>query len=148
MGKNIGASKHQLAEKTARTFSFFGLFISIAVALIMILFSSSIMHVFTSELKVIELGAKVMFIFALVQIPKAVDNVIIGNLRGAGELNWIMWMTIIGVTLFEVGLNWVFVFVLNLSLFGLWFVHFLDECLRLVVNYWRFKGGRWKFTKI
>lgn len=148
MGKNIGAAKHQLAERTARTFSFVGFFFSLAISIIMIVFSSSIMKIFTDESKVVELGATVMFVFALVQIPKAVDSVIIGNLRGAGDLSWIMWMTIIGVCLFEIGLNWTVVFILNLSLLGIWLVHFLDECSRLVVNYWRFKGGRWKFIDL
>lgn len=148
MGKNIGASKHQLAEKTARTFSLVGLFFSLAVAIFMIVFSRAIMNIFTSEINVIKQGARVLFIFALAQIPKAVDNVIIGNLRGAGDLSWIMWMTIIGVIIFEIGLNWVFVFTLNLSLAGLWLVHTLDECSRLIVNYWRFKGGRWKFIDL
>ena len=89
-----------------------------------------------------------MVVFALVQIPKAVDNVIIGNLRGAGDLAWIMWMTILGVIFFEVGLNWVAAFLLNLSLFGLWLVHFVDETGRLIANYWRFQGERWKFIDI
>jgi len=148
MGKNIGAAKHQLAEKTARTFGFVGLFFSTAVALFMILFSRSIITVFTSETKVIEVGVAVMFMFALVQIPKAVDGVIIGNLRGAGDLAWIMWMTIIGVVMFEVGLNWIIVFILNFSLIGVWGVHFFDESLRLIINYWRFHGGRWKFIDL
>ncbi|MBD3290629.1 MATE family efflux transporter [candidate division KSB1 bacterium] len=148
MGKNIGASEHQLAERTARTFSFVGFFFSLVVAIIMIIFARPIFSVFTTETKVIELGIMVMIVFALVQIPKSVGGVIIGNLRGAGELSWIMWMTIIGVLVFEVGLNWVAVFVLNLSLFGLWLVHFLDESVRILTNYWRFKVGRWKSIKI
>jgi Na+-driven multidrug efflux pump len=114
----------------------------------MIIFARPIISVFTTESRVVELSTFVMFMFALVQIPKAVDGVIIGNLRGAGDLQWLMWMTIIGVLIFEVGLNWVAVFIMNLSLFGLWLVHFLDECSRILVNYWRFKGGRWKFIKI
>ena len=148
MGKNIGASEHELAKKTARTFSFVGLFFSLSIAALMIIFARPIMSIFTTEIKVIEQGVAVMFIFALVQIPKAVDNVIIGNLRGAGDLAWIMWMTILGVILFEVGLNWVAAFLLNLSLFGLWLVHFVDETGRLIANYWRFKGERWKFIDL
>jgi len=44
----------------------------------------------------------------------------------------------------EVGLNWVMVFVLNYSLMALWTVHFSDEVFRTVVNFLRFKQGRWK----
>ncbi|MBN2012989.1 MATE family efflux transporter [candidate division KSB1 bacterium] len=148
MGKNIGAANYKLAEKTARTFSWVGFVFSLSVTVIMISFAEPLMRVFTTDTHVTALGAKVMIIFALVQIPKAVDGVVIGNLRGAGDLKWIMWMTIIGVILFEFSLNWVVVFIFNLSLMGLWLVHLGDECIRLITNYWRFRGGRWKFIDL
>jgi Na+-driven multidrug efflux pump len=89
-----------------------------------------------------------MIVFAILQVPKAVGNVVIGNLRGAGDLKWIMYVTIVGVVLFEIGLNWIVAFSTSLAVTGLWLVHFLDETVRLAVNYWRFKGGRWKLTRI
>lgn len=87
-------------------------------------------------------------LFALVQIPKAVDGVLMGNLRGAGDLKWLMWITIISVFIFEISLNWMIAFVFNLSLWGLWLMHTADETLRLVLNYWRYRGGKWKFIDI
>ncbi len=148
MGKNLGAEKRKLAERTARSAGWVGFIFSFIVAIIIIVFSKSILYLFTPEQSVILIGVYAMKIFAIVQVPKAVDNVIIGNLRGAGDLKWIMYMTIIGVFLLEVCLNWVIAFKTSLALVGLWSVHLLDETLRLIVNYWRFKGGRWKFMKV
>ena len=148
MGKNIGASNFKLAERTARNFSLVGFFLSLSITVAMIVYAEQIMRIFTTDREVIILGARVMFVFALVQIPKAVDGVVIGNLRGAGDLKWIMWMTIIGVVFFEIGFNWWVIFILNFGLLGIWSIHFIDECLRLVANYWRFKGGRWKFIDL
>jgi len=148
MGKNLGAEKRQLAERTARTSGWVGFVFSFIVASVMILFSKQILYLFTPEETVIQIGINAMIIFAIVQIPKAVDSVIIGNLRGAGDLKWIMYMTIIGVFLMEVCFSWVVAFLFQLALSGLWLVHLLDETLRLAVNYWRFKGGRWKFMKV
>lgn len=148
MGKNIGASNLKLAEKTAKTFNHVGFATALFISIILITFSESIMRIFTTETMVIEKGSLAIIIFAIVQIPKAVDGVIIGNLRGAGDIRWIMWMTIIGVISFEIGLNWLAVFMMNLDLIGLWLVHLIDECMRLAVNYWRFKGDRWKFIDL
>lgn len=148
MGKNLGAEKRQLAERTARTSGWVGFVFSFIVASVMILLSKQILYLFTPEETVIQIGINAMIIFAIVQIPKAVDSVIIGNLRGAGDLKWIMYMTIIGVFLMEVCFSWVVAFLFQLALSGLWLVHLLDETLRLAVNYWRFKGGRWKFMKV
>jgi len=148
MGKNLGAEKRKLAERTAKTAGWVGFAFSLVIAASMILLSKSIFFLFTPEQSVIAIGVNAMIIFAVVQIPKAVDNVIIGNLRGAGDLKWLMYMTITGVFLLEVCLNWVVAFKIGMGLVGLWSVHLLDETLRLVVNYWRFKGGRWKFMKV
>lgn len=148
MGKNLGAEKSKLAEKTARTAGWVGFIFSLFVSISMVLLSKSILYFFTPEPTVIMIGANAMVVFAILQIPKAVDNVVIGNLRGAGDLKWIMYVTVAGVVLLQIGLNWVVAFKTGLALSGLWLVHLIDETVRLGINYWRFKGGRWKFIKI
>lgn len=148
MGKNLGAEKRKLAERTAKTAGWVGFIFSVFISLAIITFSKSLLYLFTPEQSVILIGVNAMIVFAIVQVPKAVDNVIIGNLRGAGDLKWLMYMTMIGVIFLEVCLNWFVAFKTSLALVGLWSVHLLDESLRLVVNYWRFKGGRWKFMKV
>jgi Na+-driven multidrug efflux pump len=69
-------------------------------------------------------------------------------LRGAGDLRWLMWTTIASAFLLEIGLNWFVAFAWNLSLLGIWGVQVLDETTRLILNYWRFKGGKWKFLHV
>ncbi|OQX95773.1 hypothetical protein B6I21_03715 [candidate division KSB1 bacterium 4572_119] len=96
----------------------------------------------------INIGLSAMIVFAIVQIPKAVDSVVIGNLRGAGDLKWLMYVTLIGVILLEFGLNWVGAFVLHFGIAGLWGVHLLDEIIRTGVNMLRFNRGRWKTIKV
>ncbi|OQX84653.1 hypothetical protein B6D60_08930 [candidate division KSB1 bacterium 4484_87] len=148
MGQHLGAENRELAERTARTTSWVGFVFSIFVALVLLIFSRQILYIFTPETRVIRIGIQAMTVFAFVQIPKAMDGVVIGNLRGAGDLKWLMYMTLIGVILLEIGLNWVGAFVFNLGVAGLWGVHLLDETLRYLVNYWRFKSGRWKSIKV
>ncbi len=148
MGQNLGAEKRELAERTARTTSWVGLVFSVLIALLLIIFSEQTLFIFTPEAEILSIGLSAMIIFAPLQIPKAVDSVIIGNLRGAGDLNWLMYLTAIGVIVLEVSLNWVGAFIFHLGIIGLWGAHFLDESIRLVLNYWRFRGGRWKTIKV
>ncbi|MFQ5772818.1 MAG: MATE family efflux transporter, partial [bacterium] len=108
----------------------------------------SLVALFTAEPQVVALGSKVIIVFAVVQIPKAMDGVLIGNLRGAGDLKWLRWLTIASVLFLEIGLNWTLVFVFNFSLMALWLVHLSDEILRTIVNTWRFKGGKWKIISL
>jgi putative MATE family efflux protein len=148
MGKNLGADQHQVAEKTAMTASWVVAVFSFVVFLLLIIFRRLLVSVFTSEPEVVLIGTKVMFVFALVQVPKALDGVLMGNLRGAGDLKWLMWLTIVSVLILEIGLNWVLVFVFNFALMALWLVHLGDESIRSVLNYRRFKGGKWKIIDL
>jgi len=148
MGKNLGADRRKLAEMTAKITGRVAFVFVMSVVTILFIFSGSIMSIFTNDAKVIELGSFVLRIFALVQIPKAVNGVLMGNLRGAGDMTWLMWLSVLSVIVLEIGLNWIVVFVFNFSLVGLWTVQLCDESLRLGLNYWRFRGGKWKFLHI
>ena len=125
MGKNLGAERRSLAEKTAEI-------------------SGWVMYAFVM--------AVAMYFFAFTQVPKAVNNVLMGNLRGAGDLQWLMWLSMAGVVLFHVGLNWGVVFLFKWpivwTLVGVWLVHMLDETARLAANYWRFRRGKWKYQTV
>jgi putative MATE family efflux protein len=148
MGKNLGADRRRLAELTAKMTGRVAFVFVMSVVAILFVFAGYIIAIFTNDEEVIELGSFVLRVFALVQIPKAVNGVFMGNLRGAGDLTWLMWLSIMSVVVLEIGLNWFAVFVFNLSLFGLWAVQLCDESLRLGLNYWRFRGGKWKFLRI
>ena len=148
MGKNIGADDHKAALRTAFAANWVVFVFAFCVFVLMAIFSKPLIAVFTSDPEVLEIGSAVIIIFALVQIPKALDGVLIGTLRGVGDLKWLMVITILSVILLEIGLNWALVFVLNYSLLALWLVHFFDEILRSVINYLRFKSGKWKIVEV
>lgn len=147
MGQHLGAAQHELAEKGARTaHRAMAVFVGIVV-LLMIIFSKAFIHVFTVDPKIVSLGQKAIFLFALAQIPKALNNVLSGNLRGIGELKWLMLITITFVIAFEIGLNYVTIFVLSWGLYGIWAVQALDETVRFGLNYLKFSKGAWRHAE-
>ena len=148
MGKNLGAEQRQMAEKTGLTASRVVFVFALVVFILIVILSKQLIIVFTSDPEVVRIGSLVIIVFAMVQIPKALDVVLMGNLRGAGDLKWLMWLTIVSVLILEIGLNWGLVFFFNYSLMALWLVHFGDESLRTIINYYRFKGGKWKFIDL
>ncbi|HEX9652118.1 MAG TPA: MATE family efflux transporter [bacterium] len=146
VGKNLGADDRTAAQKTAYTAIIVVAVFAGFVFIVIELFSEQLVTLFTYDPDVVNMGARVLTVFAMVQIPKAIDGVLIGNLRGAGDLKWLMWLTIGCVLVLEIGLNWMLVFVFQFSLMALWLVHFGDELLRTVINFWRFKSEKWKFV--
>jgi Na+-driven multidrug efflux pump len=155
MGKNLGADNRRLAQHTAEISSWVMFGCVMVLVTLLGVFSRQVMSVFTQDTEVIHFGSFAMKVFALAQIPKAVNNAVVGNLRGAGDLRWLMWTTIGSAFLLEMGLNWVIVFMFLhgaqkafLGLLVIWGVQLFDETIRLTLNYWRFKGGKWKFLHV
>lgn len=144
MGKNLGAADSVLAYRVARTAHRVMITFVIIIVCCLIGFSKLIIQVFTTDPETVALGQKAIYVFALAQIPKAINNVLSGNMRGTGDLKWLMWTTIVFVLVFEIGLNYVSAFILGFGLYGIWGVQTLDESLRIILNYWRFHGGKWR----
>jgi len=144
MGQNLGANNKEMAEQTAHAaHRVMGIFIGIAV-IIMITFSKALIHIFTTEPATVALGQKAIYIFAFAQIPKALNNVLAGNLRGIGMLRWLMWTTLAFVIVFEVGFNYISLFIFGWGLYGMWGIQAIDETARLVLNFLRFQNGTWR----
>ncbi|HNR68178.1 MAG TPA: MATE family efflux transporter [bacterium] len=144
MGQNLGASNKALAYRTARTANRMMVILVLAIALLMVVFSKALIHVFTTDPETVAMGQKAIYLFALAQIPKALNNVLAGNLRGAGDLKWLMWTTLIFVLMFEVGLNWTSAFIFGFGIYGIWGIQAADEFIRMGLNYWRFYRGKWR----
>jgi putative MATE family efflux protein len=148
VGKNLGAAEEQAAIKTGRMAGRLVLFISIFIAAGIVLFNKSIMGAFTANPGVINYGSKVIWVLAVLQIPKAINIVFSGNLRGGADLAWLMWLAMGSVILFEITSAYFLTFIFNLGLIGLWGIQAVDESSRFTLNYFRFKGKKWKILKL
>lgn len=148
VGKNLGAEEEHMALRTGRIAGRVALIAAIIVAAFLLLFHRPILAAFTSNHRVVEYGTGVILALAILQIPKAVNIVFTGNLRGGADLTWLMWLAIISVATFETIGAYLLSFVFHMGLAGLWGVQILDESSRFMLNYFRFKGKKWKILDI
>jgi Na+-driven multidrug efflux pump len=109
----------------------------------LILFYENTISIFTDDNNVIAMGAGVILAVALLQIPKGLNTVYSGNLRGGADLKWLMWLAIGSVIINEIMGAYVLSFVFGLQLLGLWVIQIFDELGRLSLNLWRFSRDRW-----
>jgi len=144
VGKNLGAAEERLALRTGHIAARVAMITSVLVAAALIIFHRPILDAFTSNPEVIYFGSSVIWALALVQIPKAVNIVFSGNLRGSADLAWLMWLAIGGVIIFETVGAYILTFILQVGLVGLWVIQAVDEAVRFILNYFRFKGKNWK----
>jgi putative MATE family efflux protein len=151
MGKNIGANEHLTAESMGKmTHRIVFLFV-LCILVLMIVFSAPLLHLFIrrEDAIIADFHFRALFIiFSLVQVPKAMNTVIAGSLRGAGDIQWIMWVNTFAVLILEIGFNWIGTFVFQWALLGIWSVQGLDELVKSMVNYFRFRRGKWKLIRI
>jgi Na+-driven multidrug efflux pump len=86
----------------------------------------------------------VIYSLAILQIPRALNIVFSGNLRGGADLAWLMWLAIGSVIVFEIIGAYTLTHFFHISLAGIWIIQAADETVRFSLNYFRFKGGKWK----
>ncbi|MCK5075396.1 MAG: hypothetical protein KAR38_03420 [Calditrichia bacterium] len=115
---------------------------------ILFIFKKYIILTFTLDIKVVELGINMIFILALVQLPKGANIVLSYRLRGGVDIKWLIWIIIVSVFIFEINLVFTLVFFLHLHSIGIWAVKGIDELSRVIVNYIRFYKKDWKNTAL
>jgi len=150
VGQNIGANDHKLALRTGRITRRINLLLGFLVLIVLVVFSEPILHLFIrkEDTVIADYGFKtVFFVFAMVQVPKALNAVISGSLRGAGEIRWLMYVNIVTVLVIEIGCNWAGAFIFKWGLVGIWAIQGADEVLKAFLNRRRFHGGNWKLSK-
>ena len=97
VGKNIGANELAEARKSGQLVGFVSLINALIVALLVWLLDDLIFAAFTSNSDVIILCKTIIIAFVLLQMPKAMNTSYAGNLRGAADLNWLMWLAVVSV---------------------------------------------------
>jgi Na+-driven multidrug efflux pump len=148
VGKSIGAGKISEAKKSGRMAGYLAMTSALVVAILLVVFYKYIMSIFTSDINVIQMGENVIIAFAILQIPKGLNTVYSGNLRGGADLNWLMWLAICSVLLNEIAGAYILSYLFGLMLLGLWVIQIFDESERLILNLIRFNGNKWIKTSI
>lgn len=148
VGKNIGADDERRAIKTGWQTGWVALGSAVVVATLLFLLQDFWFSIFTQNQEVVTFGTHAIIVLAIIQLPKAMNIVFTGNLRGGGDLAWLMWLAIISVIVFEIVGSYFVAVVFNFTLIGIWLMQGLDETFRLLLNFWRFQQRNWKIKDI
>lgn len=148
VGQNLGADEQARAKQTGRIAGYVVLVFVLLIVAGIFMFSKPLVALFTGDESVVRAGSNILKLFAFIQIPKALNAVLSGNLRGAAELKWLMYLALFSLFFVEISLTWIVAFPLSLSLWGIWMVMGLDETVRVFLNYWRFHGRKLKLYDV
>lgn len=148
VGRSLGAHELTKAEDYAKGTRKIGSMISTFMAMIFFFFGPQIVGLYSKDPAIIKNASIALKIIALVQPFQSSQLILAGGLRGAGDTFWTLVATFFGVLIVRVALAYTFVKVLGLGLAGAWLAVFVDQFVRWLFVYARFKTGHWKYTKL
>ena len=119
-----------------------------AVGLAFLIFPAEIVGFFTEDPEIIALGAMPLRMVGLIQPLLAGTMIFAGGLRGAGDTRWPMAVTGASIWLIRLPLAYLLALVLGWGLLGAWGALALDMSLRGLLNFLRFRSGRWKTVSV
>lgn len=147
VGQGLGAQRPDQSEASAyEALRQSGLMMS-ALGVIMILFPHQLIELFIADPAIVAAGVPAMRIAGLLQPLLALNFIMSGGLRGAGDTRWPLYTKIISTWGVRLSLSYVLL-ALGLGLTGIWIAMTVDFAIQAMLALWRFRGGRWKTIKV
>lgn len=148
VGRSLGAQNLKKAELYAKETRRLGSLISTGMAVGFFFLGPQIVGLYTTDPVIIENASMALKIIALVQPFQSSQLILAGALRGAGDTFWPLVATFVGVFGFRVFFAFILVSKLELGLMGAWIAVLVDQLIRWVFVYARFKSNKWKYIRI
>lgn len=120
IGKSLGAGDGRFARFQARMPYLVALIVGLFECVILLSIRNVYGYIFTRDVDVVEITAKVLFILAVFQCLDISNSGAAGILRGVAKTHLAGACNVFGYYCFGLPLAWYFCFRLELGLFGLW----------------------------
>ncbi len=148
VGHNLGAGRPALAERSGWAAQSMALAMMSSSGVMLFAAARPISRLFVDDPAVVEQAVSFIRVLAVCQPLMAVDFVMSGALRGAGDTRFPLLAALIAFWVCRLGSAWLVTHVLRLDLDWLWRVVVLDFAVRALLKSWRFRGGRWKHVRV
>ncbi len=143
-GHLVGAKEFDQVKRKAYRNYLYALSITISICIVGAIFGEKLMGIFTADEVVITLGAHVLFINIFLELGRTTNLVIIGCLRGAGDVYFPTICAIFSMMLVSTLGSYIFAVVLGWGIYGLWIAIAADEVIRGILMLLRWRSEKWK----
>ena len=139
----MGAEQIEEVDRRVKRTLLASLVISTLVSVVLYLFSTPLLRLFTSDQAVLELFHTIMLIEIPLEIGRAVNIVMCRSLQACGDIRFPIAICVFSAWLTAVGGGLLLSMPMGLGLAGLWIAMACDECLRAVLFLWRWRSRAW-----
>lgn len=143
-GHLVGAKKFDEVKRKAYRNYLYALSITISICIVGAIFGEKLMGIFTADEVVIALGAQVLFINIFLELGRTTNLVIIGCLRGAGDVYFPTICAVFSMILVSTLGSYILAVVCGLGIHGLWIAIAADEVIRGILMLLRWRSGKWR----
>lgn len=147
VGQSLGAKKPDEAEMNGYEALWQSTIFMSTIGVIMFLFPAQILGVFTNDQAVIDAATPILRLVGLRQPFMAVNFVLSGGLRGAGDTRWPLYTKLISTWGVRLPFTPLFLW-FGWGLFGAWIAMSMDLLTQSFLAWWRYQKGAWKELKV
>jgi putative MATE family efflux protein len=144
----VGSKKFDKANAQLHKSILISTIIIFSMSLIMYLLSENIFRIFTTNTEIIHLGKNLLLICVILEPIRAINITIQYSLFSAGDAKFTSLWGMIIMWIIGLPLLYSFGILMNLGLIGIWIGSLLDEFIRCILYYTRWKQRKWEKTGV
>mgnify|MGYP004637914903 FL=1 len=144
IGRSLGEKNTEKAKHYGNICQKIGFIISVVLAVIMFFFGREIFSLFFNKADILDMGVLISRYIMVIVLFQVSQIIFAGCLRGAGDIKYCLWASLISVTIIRTLVTWSLAGgILNLGLSGIWLGVLSDQLSRFIFLSIRFKEGKW-----
>lgn len=148
IGNYMGAGEIDKVDRRVMANLKNSVLVSVIMTVTMFLFSDFLFGIFSSDPRVLELGKKILLVEIFLEIGKSSNVTLVRSLQATGDIRFPMMVGIVSMWAVAFGLGFFLGVVCKLGLVGVWIGMALDEDIRAVIFYFRWKAGNWRNIRL
>ena len=143
IGRLCGAGRYEQASKLNRMLVRVSIPMNLIISLFILICRSSILTLFTANEVIISMAFGIFLVDILVEQARAVSHIYEYALRAAGDVTLTMIVALISCWMFSVGMAYILSISCEMGLIGCWIGLAIDESIRAVFTFYRWRSGKW-----
>ena len=143
IGRSLGERNPEKAKVYGSLCQRTGLAISLILAMILFFFGRNLFGLFFTDPKVLDMGVMICDYIIVIVVFQISQIIFGGCLRGAGDVKFTLFASLISVTIIRTAVTWVLTSIFNLGLTGIWIGILSDQVSRFIFLSIRFHRGEW-----
>ncbi|MDR3167219.1 MAG: MATE family efflux transporter [Treponema sp.] len=150
-GQSLGKKRIDMAQIYTTRTRRVGMGVSLVIALVSFIFGGRIVALYTSgpgSAEIINTGAKLMMMVALIQPLQSSQFILAGSLRGAGDTKSVAAIIFVTILIVRPLIAYLFIYVFETGVIGAWVGFVVDQAMRSLFVLLRYYSGKWKSIKV